>query len=65
MRRQRVEKSQQALADSDADAILVWKDENVRYLTALRAQLIAGKTTSLNGALLHGDEDPILLGSGG
>ncbi len=58
-------KAQQALASSDADAVLVWKDENVRYLTALRAQLIAGKTTSLNGALLTSGEDPILLASGG
>ena len=65
MRRQRVGKTKAALAESDADAVLVWKDENVRYLTALRAQLIAGKTTSLNGALLIGEEDPILLGSGG
>ena len=52
LRRQRVTKAHEALADSDADAVLVWKDENVRYLTSLRAQLIAGKTTSLNGALL-------------
>lgn len=65
LRGQRVAKTQGALADSDADALLVWKDENVRYLTALRAQLIAGKTTSLNGAFLAADEDPVLLGSGG
>jgi Xaa-Pro aminopeptidase len=65
LRRQRVAKTQDALAESDADALLVWKDENVRYLTALRAQLIAGKTTSLNGALLTAGQDPILLGSGG
>lgn len=65
LRRQRVERSQHALADSDADGLLVWKDENVRYLTALRAQLIAGKTTSLNGAILVPGEGPILLGSGG
>ena len=65
MRRQRVAKTQTALERSDADVLLVWKDENVRYLTALRAQLIAGKTTSLNGALLAADENPILLGSGG
>jgi Xaa-Pro aminopeptidase len=44
---------------------LVWKDENVRYLTGLRAQLIAGKTTSLNGAFLTPNEQPVLLGSGG
>lgn len=58
-------RAQAALAGSGADAILTWKDENVRYLTSLRAQLIAGKTTSLNGAFLHSTEDPILLGSGG
>jgi Xaa-Pro aminopeptidase len=65
LRRQRVVKAQQSLAASDADGLLVWKDENVRYLTALRAQLIAGKTTSLNGALLTADTQPVLLGSGG
>jgi Xaa-Pro aminopeptidase len=65
LRRQRVTKAHEALAGSDADAVLVWKDENVRYLTSLRAQLIAGKTTSLNGALLTPDDDPVLLGSGG
>ena len=65
LRRQRVDKAHEALAASDADAVLVWKDENVRYLTALRAQLIAGKTTSLNGALLTGEDQPVLLGSGG
>ncbi len=65
LRGERVAKAHEALAQSEADAILAWKDENVRYLTALRAQLIAGKTTSLNGALLVQGEDPILLGSGG
>jgi Xaa-Pro aminopeptidase len=65
LRLQRVGKAQESLAASDADAILTWKDENVRYLTSLRAQLIAGKTTSLNGAFLHATEDPVLLGSGG
>lgn len=65
LRRQRVDKAQTALAASDMDALLVWKDENVRYLTGLRAQLIAGKTTSLNGALLVPGREPILLGSGG
>jgi Xaa-Pro aminopeptidase len=65
LRRQRVAKAQEALAASDVDALLVWKDENVRYLTGLRAQLIAGKTTSLNGSLLTATEDPILLASGG
>ena len=65
LRRERVAKAQAALTESGVDAVLVWKDENVRYLTALRAQLIAGKTTSLNGALLTPSEDPVLLASGG
>ncbi|HKX74928.1 MAG TPA: hypothetical protein VJR05_06015, partial [Acidimicrobiia bacterium] len=45
LRRDRVAKANKALRDSQAAALLVWKDENVRYLTSLRAQLIAGKTT--------------------
>ena len=65
LRRQRVARAHEALAASEADGLLVWKDENVRYLTSLRAQLIAGKTTSLNGALLAPGGDPVLLGSGG
>jgi Xaa-Pro aminopeptidase len=60
-----VAKAQKSLDASSADGVLVWKDENVRYLTSLRGQLIAGKTTSLNGALLVDGQDPILLGSGG
>jgi Xaa-Pro dipeptidase len=65
LRRQKVGKARDAIKASGADGVLVWKDENVRYLTGLRAQLLAGKTTSLNGSLLMGDGDPILLGSGG
>jgi Xaa-Pro dipeptidase len=61
----RTAKAQRLLAESDLDALLVWKDENVRYLTAMRAQLIAGKTALLNGCLLLPDRDPILLISGG
>jgi Xaa-Pro aminopeptidase len=65
IRRHRVERTQKAMRDVGAAGLLVWKDENVRYLTSLRAQLIAGKTTSLNGALLVPDDDPVLLCSGG
>ena len=49
----------------ELDALLVWKDENCRYLTDLRPQLIAGKTTALNGALLIEGKAPILFCSGG
>ena len=65
LRQKRLARARRAMRDAGLDALLVWKDENQRYLTNLRAQLIAGKTTALNGALLIGDEDPILLCSGG
>jgi Xaa-Pro aminopeptidase len=65
LRRERVDGVTSALRASDMDALLLWKDENVRYLTSLRAQLIAGKMTSLNGVLLTADAGPILLCSGG
>jgi hypothetical protein len=48
----RVERAQVQREAARLVAPLVWKDENVRYLTDLRAQLIAGKTTALNEALL-------------
>jgi Xaa-Pro dipeptidase len=65
LRRQRVEKAQGARREAGLDALLLWKDENVRYLTDLRPQLIAGKSTVLNGALLVEGEAPILFCSGG
>ena len=66
LRRERVAAAQRELAAAGADAVMVWKDENVRYLTSLRAQLIAGKTMALNGALLQaGTDEPVLLCSGG
>lgn len=65
LRTQRVAKAQVERDRADLDAILVFKDENMRYLTDLRAQLIAGKSTLLNGALLIPGAAPILFCSGG
>ena len=65
LRSQRVDAVREALRTSDLDALLLWKDENVRYLTSLRAQLIAGKMTSLNGVLITKEAGPVLLCSGG
>ena len=65
LRIERVQAAQAQMRSHGVDGLLVWKDENVRYLTSLRAQLIAGKTTALNGALLQPDGDPVLLCSGG
>jgi Xaa-Pro aminopeptidase len=65
LRQKRVERAQRQREQAQLDALLVWKDENVRYLTDLRPQLIAGKTTALNGALLIPKQAPILFCSGG
>src|SRR3974390_3504418 len=65
LRRKRIAKADHHRKQAGLDALLVWKDENSRYLTDLRPQLIAGKTTALNGALLIEGKDPIVFCSGG
>jgi Xaa-Pro dipeptidase len=65
LREKRLARAREAMAAAGLDALLVWKDENVRYLTGLRAQIIAGKSALLNGCLLVRDRPPILLASGG
>src|SRR5665213_1498776 len=65
LRQKRLAKARAEMKGAGLDALLLWKDENVRYLTGLRAQLIAGKTALLNGCLLIGDASPVLLASGG
>jgi len=65
LRAGRLARARHALAQADLDAVLVWKDENVRYLTSLRPQVIAGKSGVLNGALLPREGAPVLFVSGG
>ena len=65
LRGKRIQRARDAMDAAGVDAVLVWKNENVRYLTSLRAQIIAGKSAVLNGCLLVRDHDPILLCSGG
>jgi Xaa-Pro aminopeptidase len=65
LRLKRIARAREAMDAAGVDALLVWKNENVRYLTSLRAQIIAGKSAVLNGCLLVRDHDPILLCSGG
>ena len=65
LRAGRVARAQEALEADELDAVLVWKSENVRYLTSLRSQVIAGKDSILNAALLIPGHQPILLCSGG
>ena len=65
LRAKRIAKADAERRKAGLDALLVWKDENGRYLTDLRPQLIAGKTTALNGALLVEGQAPIMFCSGG
>lgn len=65
LRAGRLGRARAAMEAAGLDALLVWKMENVRYLTSLRSQIIAGKASLLNAALLVGGEAPILLASGG
>ena len=65
LRQKRIAKADEQRRAAGLEALLVWKDENCRYLTDLRPQLIAGKTTALNGALLVEGKAPILFCSGG
>jgi Xaa-Pro aminopeptidase len=65
LRSKRIAKAHEERKKAGLDSLLVWKDENQRYLTDLRPQLIHGKTTALNGALLIEGQDPILFCSGG
>ncbi len=61
----RVERTRAAMSAAGLDAVLVWKDENVRFLSGLRAQIIQGKSALLNGCLLTADERMVLFLSGG
>jgi Xaa-Pro aminopeptidase len=65
LRSGRLARARRAIADRNLDAVLVWKEENVRYLTSLRPQVIAGKAGVLNGALLPPQGAPVLFVSGG
>ncbi len=65
LRRLRVDRARVAMAEAGLDGMLLWKSENVRYLTGLRPQIIAGKSVFLNGCLLLPDREPIALFSGG
>ena len=65
LRERRVARAREAMAAAGLDALLLWKIENVRYVSGLRPQVIAGKSAVLNGCLVTRDAAPILLASGG
>ncbi len=65
LRTKRAARATDMMQAANLDALLLWKMENVRYLTSLRSQVIAGKASILNGVLLLPGQAPVLLASGG
>jgi Xaa-Pro aminopeptidase len=65
LRSERLERARAKLEASSIRALLLWKEENVRFLSALRPQIIQGKGPSLNGCLLVEDGTLVMFCSGG
>ena len=65
MRRERVEKTQAAMKEQGIDALMLWKDENVRYLTSARVIMIQYRSSTTYGVLLRQEGNPTLLASSG
>lgn len=60
MRRERLEKAQDALRESDLDALFVFRTEDARYLTGQRFHLHPVAMIGYTVVILTPDEDPIL-----
>ena len=65
LRSARVAKTQAAMRESGLDALVLWKDENVRYLTSLRAITLQYRSTTQYGVILFPQGKPALFLSGG
>ena len=65
LRRDRVEKTQRHMKAEGIDALLLWQDENVRYLTSQRAIMLQYRSVTHYGVLLGQEAGPVLLTSGG
>jgi Xaa-Pro aminopeptidase len=64
LRDERLERARKALAESELDAMLLWKNENVRFVSGLRAQIIQDKSALLNGCLVTQDKLIMFLSGG-
>src|SRR3990172_6297485 len=65
LRLARVRKTQEAMRAKGLDALVLWKDENVRYLTSLRAITLQYRSTTQYGVILFPEGQPVLFLSGG
>jgi Xaa-Pro aminopeptidase len=65
LRLARVTKTQAAMRAKGLDALVLWKDENIRYLTSLRAITLQYRSTTQYGVILFPQGKPVLFLSGG
>ncbi len=65
LRLARITKTQEAMRARGLDALILWKDENVRYLTSLRAITLQYRSTTQYGVILFPQGKPVLFLSGG
>ena len=65
LRRARVAKAQEAMRARGLEALVLWQDENVRYLTSLRAITLQYRSTTQYGVALFPEGKPVLFLSGG
>ncbi len=61
MRRERVQKAQQAIAQSEADVLFVFRTEDARYLTSYRHHLGPAAIIGNGAVVLTADDPPILF----
>lgn len=65
LRAGRVARAQRAMRTQGLDALILWKDENVRYLSSLRAITLQYRSTTQYGVILFPEGKPVLFLSGG
>ncbi len=65
LRKERVQKTVEELKRNDLDAVLVWREENVRYLSSLRVQLLMYRGPTQSAVLLTAKGDLAIFVSGG
>ncbi len=65
LRTSRLERARAVMREQGVDAVFVWRDENVRYLSSLRAIMIQYRASTTYGVFMHRDGDPVLFLSSG
>src|SRR5574342_167946 len=65
LRLTRVAKTQESMRAQGLEALVLWKDENVLYLTSLRAITLQYRSTTQYGVILFPQGKPVLFLSGG